>query len=112
MSWPVSLTRYPPRRPRGRPAGRRSTYPPRPSTCKQVDADLVLVEGAGGLLVRYDPAGTTIADLAAMLGAPVLVVTAAGARHPEPHRAHPGGDETRRLALAGVVIGAWPPTPI
>ncbi|MGD0933820.1 MAG: dethiobiotin synthase, partial [Streptosporangiaceae bacterium] len=34
----------------------------------------VIVEGAGGLLVRYDPAGTTIADLAAMLDAPVLVV--------------------------------------
>src|ERR1700691_3220585 len=40
--------------------------------------DLVLVEGAGGLLVRYDSAGATLADLAAMLGAPVLVVTAAG----------------------------------
>ena len=32
--------------------------------------DLVLVEGAGGLLVRYDPEGTTIADLAVELGAP------------------------------------------
>ena len=40
--------------------------------------DLVLVEGAGGLLVRYDAAGATLADLAAMCGAPVLVVVAAG----------------------------------
>ena len=40
--------------------------------------DLVLVEGAGGLLVRYDPAGATLADLAAMCGAPVLLVAAAG----------------------------------
>ena len=40
--------------------------------------DLVLVEGAGGLLVRYNPAGATLADLAAMCGAPVLLVTAAG----------------------------------
>ena len=40
------------------------------------DRDLVLVEGAGGLLVRYDPAGSTIADLATMLDAPVVVVTA------------------------------------
>jgi dethiobiotin synthetase len=40
-----------------------------------VSADLVLVEGAGGLLVRYDQAGGTIADLAVMLAAPVLVVT-------------------------------------
>lgn len=42
------------------------------------DRDLVIVEGAGGLLVRYDPAGSTIADLAAMLDAPVLVVAASG----------------------------------
>ncbi|KWX10934.1 dethiobiotin synthetase, partial [Carbonactinospora thermoautotrophica] len=34
---------------------------------------LVLVEGAGGLLVRYDEEGTTIADLARALRAPVLV---------------------------------------
>ena len=40
--------------------------------------DLVLVEGAGGLLVRYDAAGATLADLAAMCAAPVLVVVAAG----------------------------------
>ena len=40
--------------------------------------DLVLVEGAGGLLVRYNAAGATLADLAAMCGAPVLLVTAAG----------------------------------
>ncbi len=40
--------------------------------------DLVLVEGAGGLLVRYDATGATIADLAAALDAPALVVTAAG----------------------------------
>ena len=44
----------------------------------QTEADLILVEGAGGLLVRYDPAGRTIADLAAMLDAPVLVVTTPG----------------------------------
>src|SRR5581483_6518522 len=41
-------------------------------------ADLGLVEGAGGLLVRYDPAGATIADLATMLSAPVLVVVSSG----------------------------------
>ena len=44
----------------------------------RLEADLVLIEGAGGLLVRYDPAGRTIADLAAMLDAPVLVVTTPG----------------------------------
>ena len=38
------------------------------------DRALVLVEGAGGLLVRYDEEGATLADLARDLGAPVLVV--------------------------------------
>src|ERR1700727_1639262 len=33
-----------------------------------VSRDLVLVEGAGGLLVRYDGAGATLADLAGMCG--------------------------------------------
>ena len=45
--------------------------------------DLVLVEGAGGLLVRYDAGGATIANLATVLNkqglaAPALVVTGAG----------------------------------
>ena len=52
--------------------------------------DLVLVEGAGGLLVRYDAAGATLADLAAMC-APRSWSWRRGPRHPEPHRADPGG---------------------
>lgn len=40
--------------------------------------DLVLVEGAGGLLVRYDDEGATLADAARLLAAPVLVVASAG----------------------------------
>src|SRR5205823_5392954 len=42
------------------------------------DYRLVVVEGAGGLLVRYDEDGRTVADLAHDLGAPVLVVARAG----------------------------------
>lgn len=38
------------------------------------DPDLLLVEGAGGLLVPLDDEGTTIADLAKRLGHPLLVV--------------------------------------
>ncbi|MCB9717439.1 MAG: dethiobiotin synthase [Myxococcales bacterium] len=38
------------------------------------DPDLLLVEGAGGLLVPLDDDGLTIADLAARLGHPLLVV--------------------------------------
>jgi dethiobiotin synthetase len=35
---------------------------------KELEADLILIEGAGGLLVRYDPSGRTIADLAVLPG--------------------------------------------
>ncbi|MFC6011902.1 dethiobiotin synthase [Nocardia lasii] len=73
------------------------------------DADLVLVEGAGGLLVRMGE--FTLLDLAEKLGAPVLVVAAAGLgtlNHSEL--------TTRTLAAAGVacaglVIGSWPDAP-
>ena len=74
-------------------------------------ADLVLVEGAGGLLVRYDPAGGTIADLAGMLDAPVLVVTTAGLGTLNHTALTLEALSTRRLAAAGVVIGAWPAQP-
>jgi dethiobiotin synthetase len=75
------------------------------------DTDLVLVEGAGGLLVRYDPAGGTIADLAGMLDAPVLVVTTAGLGTLNHTALTLEALSTRRLAAAGVVIGAWPAEP-
>src|SRR6201996_5889503 len=75
------------------------------------DRDLVLVEGAGGLLVRYDPAGTTIADLAAMLDAPVLVVTAAGLGTLNHTALTLEALATRKLACAGVVVGSWPAGP-
>ena len=65
--------------------------------------DLVLVEGAGGLLVRYNPAGATLADLAAMCGAPVLARRRGGPRHAQPHRAHLEALAARQLRLAGVV---------
>jgi dethiobiotin synthetase len=74
-------------------------------------ARLVLVEGTGGLLVRYDEDGATIADLARMLRAPVLVVVRAGLgtlNHTAltlEALAHHG------IPLAGLVIGAWPAEP-
>jgi len=77
----------------------------------QLEADLVLIEGAGGLLVRYDPAGRTIADLAVMLDAPVLVVTTPGLGTLNHTALTLEALSTRRLAAAGVVIGAWPAEP-
>jgi dethiobiotin synthetase len=88
---------------------------------KGLDADLILVEGAGGLLVRYDAAGTTIADLAAMLGgpvlggpvlgAPVLVVTTPGLGTLNHTALTLEALARRGLSSAGVVIGAWPAEP-
>jgi dethiobiotin synthase len=73
--------------------------------------DLVLVEGAGGLLVRYDKAGATLADLAAMCGAPVLLVTAAGLGTLNHTALTLEAIAARKLRLAGVVIGSWPREP-
>ena len=75
------------------------------------DRDRVIVEGAGGLLVRYDPAGSTIADLAAMLDAPVLVVAGAGLGTLNHTALTLEALATRKLACAGVVIGCWPDEP-
>jgi dethiobiotin synthase len=41
----------------------------------QLDADVVIVEGAGGVVVRLDEDGRTITDLAATWDAEVVVVT-------------------------------------
>lgn len=76
-----------------------------------ITADLVLVEGAGGLLVRYDPAGTTLADLARDLAAPVVLVTAAGLGTLNHTALTLEAAARRDLRLAGVVIGCWPRRP-
>jgi dethiobiotin synthetase len=75
------------------------------------ERDLVLVEGAGGLLVRYDPAGSTLADLALALGAPVLVVAAAGLGTLNHTTLTLEAAAARGLASAGLVIGSWPRDP-
>ena len=75
------------------------------------DRDLVLVEGAGGLLVRYDDQGFTIADLARALDAPVLVVTRAGLGTLSDTALTLEALAHRGLRLAGLVIGEWPQEP-
>ncbi len=73
--------------------------------------DLVLVEGAGGILVRLDEAGATLLDLAVMLDAEVLVVTRAGLGSLN----HTGLTvemlRSRGVEPAGLLIGAWPQAP-
>ncbi|MFD7770622.1 dethiobiotin synthase [Streptomyces sp. NPDC059787] len=73
--------------------------------------DLVLVEGAGGLLVRFDAAGGTLADTAALLAAPVLVVASAGLGTLNVTELTARELRGRGLDLAGVVIGSWPAEP-
>ncbi|CAL9357921.1 dethiobiotin synthase [Streptomyces sp. NPDC052644] len=73
--------------------------------------DLVLVEGAGGLLVRYDADGGTLADAARMLDAPVLVVAAAGLGTLNLAALTGEALRARGLAQLGVVVGSWPKAP-
>ncbi|WP_192341579.1 dethiobiotin synthase [Streptomyces sp. VITNK9] len=73
--------------------------------------DLVLVEGAGGLLVRFDAAGGTLADVAGLLGAPVLLVVTAGLGTLNTTELTARELRSRGLDLPGVVIGSWPEAP-
>ena len=75
------------------------------------ERDLVLVEGAGGLLVRYDEEGATVADLAHELAADVLVVVDPSLGTLNHTALTLEAMAHRGLALAGVVIGAWPAEP-
>jgi dethiobiotin synthetase len=73
--------------------------------------DLVLVEGAGGLLVRFDATGWTLADLAVRLAAPVLVVVAAGLGTLNHTALTAESLRARGVEVAGLVVGAWPALP-
>jgi dethiobiotin synthetase len=73
--------------------------------------DLVLVEGAGGLLVRFDEDGLTLADVARTVAAPVLVVAPAGLGSLNATALTLEALAHRGLDLVGVVVGAWPAEP-
>jgi dethiobiotin synthetase len=73
--------------------------------------DLVLVEGAGGLLVRLDPDGGTLADVAWSIAAPVLIVAHAGLGTLNATELTAEALRRRGISCAGVVIGSWPADP-
>jgi dethiobiotin synthetase len=77
------------------------------------DRDLVLVEGAGGLLVGLDDDGNDLADLAARLEIPFAFVVVARAGLGTLN--HTGltveALRGRGLPIAGIVIGSWPAEP-
>ena len=81
--------------------------------------DTVIVEGAGGLLVRLDTDGGTLLDLAVALAdtlpdearLDVIVVCAAGLGTLNHTELTVGALRARGLEPAGLVIGSWPDQP-
>ncbi|MFG6201700.1 dethiobiotin synthase [Nonomuraea sp. JJY05] len=72
---------------------------------------MVVVEGTGGLLERFDEDGGTIGDLARSLSAQVLVVVRPG-RGAVNHTALTlEAMANRGLEPTGIVIGSWPGEP-
>ncbi|MFF7975007.1 dethiobiotin synthase [Streptomyces sp. NPDC007905] len=113
----TELARYPEPLAPGTAARRAGMTPVHPHEVAEAAAklasehDLVLVEGAGGLLVRFDAAGGTLADAARLLSAPVLVVAAAGLGTLNTTELTARELRSRDMELAGVVIGSWPDAP-
>lgn len=113
----VELARYPDPLAPGT-AARRADQPPVRAAEMVVaaeeltrDHDVVLVEGAGGLLVHYDDEGNTLADVARALDAPVLTVSPAGLGALNAAALTAEALRTRGLQSAGTVIGTWPAEP-
>jgi dethiobiotin synthetase len=76
------------------------------------DRDLVLVEGAGGLLVPYSEEDLwTVVDLARELDAPILLVTAAGLGTINHTALSVEYVATQQVGFAGIIIGSWPAEP-
>jgi dethiobiotin synthetase len=75
-----------------------------------VGHELVLVEGAGGLLVPLGPT-FTLADLAVRLAAPVLVVASAGLGTLNHTALTTEALDARGLRCPGILIGDWPGEP-
>ena len=80
-------------------------------SAREADAKLVLLEGAGGLLVELGQDGVTLRDVAADLAAPVLVVVAAGLGTLNHTALTLEALASQGVSSAGLVIGAWPSEP-
>ena len=79
------------------------------------DRETVIVEGAGGLLVRLDTDGGTLLDLASELAGSVdvqvVVVVAAGLGTLNHTELTVGALRARGLEPSGLVVGSWPAEP-
>ncbi|GAA4944023.1 dethiobiotin synthetase [Actinomycetospora succinea] len=78
---------------------------------RALDTDLVVVEGAGGLLVRLNDLGETVADVAAALAAPAVLVASAGLGVLNTAALTAEALARRGVTLAGTVVGAYPEHP-
>ena len=112
-----SLAKFPePLAPRAAAQRVGSALPSREELLELVtDADrpgrLTLVEGAGGLLVEIGAAATTLRDLAAAVGAPVLTVVAPGLGTLNHTSLTLEALAAQGVPDAGLVIGSWPAHP-
>lgn len=113
----VELARYPDPLAPGT-AARRAGCEPVPVTAVVARAraladqhDLVLVEGAGGLLVRFERHGGTLLDVAEAVGAPVLLVSNAGLGVLNAAALTVAALAARDVRCVGTVLGSWPEVP-
>ena len=79
------------------------------SFVERLPHDHVVVEGAGGLLVPFGDG--TIADVAALLDAPLIVVARAGLGTLNHTALTVEAIRNRGLECQGIVIGCWPREP-
>ena len=77
---------------------------------RNIDAEVVLVEGAGGLLVRLAD-DFTLADIACDLGAPLIVVTSMGLGSLNAAELTVEAARTRGLQILGLIGGSLPTEP-
>lgn len=73
--------------------------------------DHVLIEGAGGVLVRLGAGGFTLLEVAAELSAPLVVVASAGLGTLNHTALTCRVIAAAGIRCAGVIIGAWPQQP-
>src|SRR5699024_8285868 len=111
------LRRFPDRLPPDRAAGRFGTNGVSPAEIARVAAELqqehelVLLEGTGGLLTRFDGSGATLADAAWALSAPLVLVADTTPDAVNTTTLSAEAATARGIDVAGVIVGRWPSEP-
>jgi dethiobiotin synthetase len=109
----VELARYPEPLAPATAAARSGRPPVTPQDIAEAAAklsavhDVVLVEGAGGLLVRYDEQGSTLADAAALMHAGVLLVASPALGTLNTTALTAEAMRSRGITCLGLILGRW-----